>query len=351
MASRRDIIRNGLGTAASLVMAGPLQAMAASPNDAILADVHPELRGLAKMILDMGGSLPVWKRADLPAIRQGSDAFQPKPLADIPHERRVISGSRGQPDVTVYLVNAQEGAHRPCILHLHGGGYVAGSAAGSINQAQTLARALDCVVVTVEYRLAPETTYTGSLEDNYAALKWTHTNSASLGIDPARIAVMGESAGGGHAVLLAIAARDRGEVPVCFQSLVYPMLDDRTGSTRQAPAHRGQILWTAQANRFGWECFLSRKPGGRSGEGVPGRTANLAGLPPAWIGVGALDLFLDEDMDYARRLNAADVAAELLVIPGAFHGFDAFGSPTGVGQRFSEAKLNALRQAFKLPAA
>lgn len=351
MASRRDIIRKGLGTAAGLFMPGPFQAMAASPNDAILADVHPELRGVVKMILGMGNFTPVLKKANLPAIRQGSDAFQPKPLTNIPYERRVIIGSRGQPDVTVYLVNAREGEHRPCILHMHGGGYVAGSATGSLNQVQTLARELDCVVVTVEYRLAPEATYAGSLEDNYAALKWIHANSSALGVDPARIAVLGESAGGGHAALLAIAARDRGEVPVCFQCLVYPMLDDRTGSTRQAPAHRGQILWTAQANRFGWECFLGRKPGGRSGEGVPGRTANLAGLPPAWIGVGALDLFLDEDMDYARRLNAADVAAELLVIPGAFHGFDTFGGPSSPGQRFSEAKLNALRQAFKLPAA
>jgi len=133
MASRRDIIRNGLGTAASFVMARPLQAMAASPNDAILADVHPELRGVVKMILDMGGFMPVWKRADLPVIRQGSDAFQPKPLADMTHERRVIAGSRGQPDATVYLVNAREGEQRPCIVHMHGGGYVAGSAAASIN--------------------------------------------------------------------------------------------------------------------------------------------------------------------------------------------------------------------------
>lgn len=340
------MLKIGIGSALGLALTSPLEVLVASAEDTLLADVHPELRNLAKGILGMSGAMPAWNREALPKIRQGSEAFQAKPIAEVPFERRALPASAGQPEVVLYLVNARAGAARPAILHMHGGGYVTGSASGSVNQAQQLARALDCVVVTVEYRLVPETTWQGSLEDNYAALKWTHANAASLGIDPARIAVMGESAGGGHAALLAMAARDRGEVPVCFQCLVYPMLDDRTGTTRAVPPHRGRILWTAEANRFGWECFLGRRAGGRTASGVPAKTENLAGLPPAWIGVGALDLFLDEDIDFARRLNASDVAAELLVVPGAFHGFDAIGGRTGPGQRFNAAKLNALRQAF-----
>ena len=100
----------------------------------------------------------------------------------------------------------------------------------SLNSLQAMAAELECVIVSVEYRLAPETTWRGSVEDNYAGLKWVHDNAGRLGVDTKRIAVMGESAGGGHAALLAQVAYDRGEVPLCFQSLIYPMLDDRTGS-------------------------------------------------------------------------------------------------------------------------
>ena len=201
---------------------------------------------------------------------------------------------------------------------------------------------------SVEYRLAPETTFAGSVEDNYAGLKWLHAHAVELGADPARIAVMGESAGGGHAALLAIAARDRGEVPLAFQCLVYPMLDDRTGTSRTVPAHVGTLVWTPERNRFGWDSFLGVKAGGIDAPkgAVPARVANLAGLPPAFIGVGTLDLFADEDIDYAQRLNAAGVLTELLVVPGAFHGFDGIGAQLPVGKWFNRAKSDALRRGF-----
>ncbi|MEO7248011.1 MAG: alpha/beta hydrolase, partial [Novosphingobium sp.] len=250
--------------------------------------------------------------------------------------------------------NAKPGTARPAILHTHGGGFFMGSAEASIAEFQRLARDLDCVAVTVQYRLAPETIWAGSLEDNYTALKWLNTNAATLGVDPARIAVMGESAGGGHAALLAITARDRGEVPLCFQCLTYPMLDDRTGSSRPVPPHVGRIIWTAVDNRFGWESFLGQKPGGRHAPkgAVPARVENLAGLPPAWIGVGSIDLFFDEDVEYARRLNNAGVPAELIVVPGAFHGFDGIGAMLGtivpIAERFHAARLVALRAGLGL---
>jgi len=127
---------------------------------------------------------------------------------------------------------------------------------------------------------------------------------------------------------------------------VYPMLDDRTGSTREVPSPIGTLLWTATSNRFGWRSFLGQQPGGPTAPAgaVPSRVADLAGLPPAWIGVGSIDLFVGEDIEYTRRLIEAGVATELLVVPGAFHGFDGLAAETSVAKRFNAAKIDALRR-------
>ena len=224
-----------------------------------------------------------------------------------------------------------------------------GTAQASVLALQDICLALDCPAVSVEYRLAPETTYAGSLEDNYVGLKWLHANAASIGADPARIALIGESAGGGHAALLAIAARDRGEVPVAFQCLIYPMLDDRTGSTRKVSGNIGRILWTAQSNRFGWSAFLGVPAGSARvpARAVPARVADLSRLPPTFIGTGAIDLFVDEDIDYGQRLLNFGVPTEITVVPGAFHGFDAFAPQSGPSRRFREAMIAALRKGLR----
>jgi acetyl esterase/lipase len=170
---------------------------------------------------------------------------------------------------------------------------------------QRIAMDCHCVVVSVDYRLAPETKFPGSLEDNYAALRWAHSNAEMLGIDRKRIAVGGESAGGGHAAALAIHARDRGEIPIAFQMLIYPMLDDRTGSTRPAPLAVGKFVWIAESNRFGWTALLGVPAGSADVPkgSVPARVDSVAGLPPAYIGVGSIDLFVNEDIEYARRIS------------------------------------------------
>jgi acetyl esterase/lipase len=144
---------------------------------------------------------------------------------------RAIPGSSGRPAVNVYVINETSARGRPAILHIHGGGYITGRALNGVKRLQTIATAHDCLVVTVDYRLAPEAKFPVSLEDNYAALGWLYHQAENLGVDRRRIAVMGESAGGGHAAALAIAARDRAEIRLCQQILVYPMLDDRTGSS------------------------------------------------------------------------------------------------------------------------
>lgn len=260
-----------------------------------------------------------------------------------------IPGHGGAPDVRVYVHGARAGTARAAIVHMHGGGYTGGSPAISMGSLGAVASAFDCVIVTVDYRLAPKTPFPGALEDNYAALTWLHRNADALGVDRQRIAVMGESAGGGHAAMLAIAARDRGEVPVAFQALVYPMLDDRTGAPGwRTPHFIGAETWSPEMNQKGWSALLG-VPGGSAHvpEGsVPARIADFAGLPPAYIGVGSIDIFVDEDIAYAGRLIDAGVPVELNVVPGAFHGFDIFASGTRLAHEFIARLVGALTTAL-----
>jgi acetyl esterase/lipase len=315
------------------------------PSD-IIKHVHPELRSMLPRLLSMPTS--VLTAETLAKSRVGALGYSFPPLSAPAWSERTIPGPKGAPDVRIFIVNAKaRRALRPAILHMHGGGFVIGAAKTGIRALQEIAQALDCVIVTVDYRLAPETRFEGSLEDNYAALKWLDQHAAELGGDRSRIAVMGESAGGGHAAMLAIAARDRGEIPILYQALIYPMLDDRTGSTVQKPSIMGAILWTPASNRFGWTSFLGVPAGAKHVPkgAVPARLENLAGLPPAFIGVGSIDLFVDEDIDYARRLIDSGVPTELHVVPGAFHGFDGIPGTT-IGPRFRASLIEALRQAF-----
>jgi acetyl esterase/lipase len=348
--------RHFIAGSASMALIRPTTLFAADTAFELpLSMVHPELRMVVGQMNKFTSERPPLSKATLAEARKaGSGAFFKRPTADIAFERRVISVGNSHPDVPIYIINAKQGTSRPAILHTHGGGYIMGKAEESIADLQVICKELDCVAVSVDYRIAPETTYTGSIEDNYAGLKWLHANAAALGADPTKIAVMGESAGGGHAAMLAIAARDRGEVPVCFQCLIYPMLDDRTGSSRKVPSHVGTIIWTPESNRLGWECFLGQKPGLAKAPlaAVPARLSNLKGLPPAFIGVGSLDLFCDEDIDYGQRLNAAGVLTETVVVPGAFHGFDLITLMlnTPLGNWFQKTKLNALRRGFGMAA-
>ena len=310
-----------------------------------LRHVDAELRAAALQVLSEPS--PPLTRANLPKVRA---SWVPPPLLPSP-EVKIVSapGRRGDPDVPVELIGAgRTDRARPAILHIHGGGFVSGRARNMTAFCQQLSAEFDCVVANVDYRLSPETPYPGPVEDNYAALAWLHREAGRLGVDPDRIVVMGESAGGGHAAILAIHARDRGVVPIRHQILLYPMLDDRTGSTRTPPAHVGGIGWNATANRFGWESFLggaaglARVPAGAA----PARVADLSRLPPAFIGVGDIDLFVEENFDYARRLALAGVPTELVVVPGAFHAFDFVAPEARVSRDFTRAWKAALKAAF-----
>lgn len=266
---------------------------------------------------------------NLPGFRQSlTEMFKLKdpPLDDTSVIRKAevfIPGPAGCPDVRVLtFTHIDSKTDRPAYFHIHGGGFVLGSADQSEDQCSTIAKQLDCVVASVDYRLAPETTFPGNIEDCYTGLKWFHSQAKELGADPNRLSLGGESAGGGLAASLALLARDRGEVPIIHQQLVYPMLDDR--EPPESHPYTGEFGWTRESNHFGWQSLLGSEPGGDdvSPYAAAARATNLEGLPPAFISVGSLDLFLEQNLEYARRLTRAGVPVELHVYPGAYHGSD-----------------------------
>ena len=218
----------------------------------------------------------------------------------------------------VYTPDKPRAGPRPALLNIHGGGFVAGSITREDATMRELATRLDCVVVSAEYRLAPEHPYPAALDDCHAALLWIMREADALKIDPACVGVRGVSAGGGIALGLGLCARDRKSAPIAFLHLVYPMLDDRTG----AHPFTGRHVWTAAANRYGWDAILNGQDRANpSPYAVPARAGDLAGLPPVFLAVGSIDLFAGEDLALASRLIDAGVPVELHLYPGAYHGF------------------------------
>lgn len=299
------------------------------PTLVFTPEILPQVRaGIAEMLAQMASSVPAFPEIEV--------------------TEQHVPGPAGAPAVRVLVYVPKNVAQpRPALLWIHGGGYVIGSADGDDLKVKALVSELGCVAVSVDYRLAPETPHPGSVEDCYAALKWLYTEAAALGVDTAHIAIGGESAGGGLAAGLGLLTRDRGEVPLVLQLLIYPMIDDRTVTTTDPHPYTGEYVWNAAANRFGWTALLGQEPGSPdvSPYAAAARATDLAGLPPTYISVGTLDLFLEENIEYARRLMRAGVPTELHVYPGAFHGFPMMANAR-VAQAYNRDCLNALRRAL-----
>ncbi|MAT06003.1 MAG: arylesterase [Acidimicrobiaceae bacterium] len=225
------------------------------------------------------------------------------------------------------------------LIWLHGGGLVMGRPEMNHPLCSRIAKELSIVVLSVDYRLAPEHPFPAGLDDSVRVLAWAHQNAEQLGIDPERIAVGGGSAGGGLAACVAQVANDRGDLPVRFQLLQYPMLDDRT-PLRDTDA----LLWTNTSNEYAWTAYLNHPP--REYEGRPyasaARRIDFRGLPAAWIGVGDIDLFHDECADYAARLEAAGVPVRFDVVPGMYHGAEAVRPDAPAAVDFIDGMIAAL---------
>lgn len=291
---------------------------------------------------------------DLPATREFFARMHRRLTAGIPDSENVIKedrsvpGSRGTPEVPIrtYRPTGNPGT-LPGVLWIHGGGYVRGSVEEDDLVCQHMAEEVGCVVISVEYRLAPEHPFPAPMNDCYAALEWMANNAHELGIDPARIALTGPSAGGGLTAGLTLLARDRGEIPIAFQAPIYPMIDDRnaTPSSRENGSSR---LWSRKYNENGWRAYVGEKAGGEdvSPYAAATRATDLSGLPPAYVAVGTLDVFLDENIAYARRLIEAGVPTELHVYPGLFHGSDIFMPSATSSRKFIADRDEALKKAL-----
>lgn len=266
---------------------------------------------------------------------------------DVTKEDRQVPGHDDDPDVPIriYQPTATAKAPRPCILEIHGGGFMTGSIEMMDGWCQSAAAQLDAVVVSVEYRLAPEDPFPAGLEDCYAALSWTAQNAAVLGIDSARVAVAGQSAGGGLAAATALLARDRGGPALCFQLLEIPELDDRL-ETPSMQAFQDTPLWNRPNAVWSWRHYLGPDHTGEvSPYAAPARAEDLAGLPPAYVSTMEFDPLRDEGIAYALRLMQAGVSVELHSYPGTFHGSSLL--PTAaVSKRGAKEVLQSLARAL-----
>ncbi len=213
-------------------------------------------------------------------------------------------------------------AAAPCIYWLHGGGMVMGDRFTNLDIPLDWLERFGAVVVTLDYRLAPEVQGTTPVEDCYSGLEWVAGHAAELGIDPKRLVVAGASAGGGLTAGMTLMARDRGGPAIAAQVLICPMLDHRNDTASSRQYAEGPATWTRAANSFGWEALLGTATT-VSAYASPALASDLGGLPPSFIDTGSAELFRDEDATYASRIWAAGGVAELHVWPGGFHGFDA----------------------------
>jgi acetyl esterase/lipase len=309
----------------------------------------PELAaGLAA--LDPGLLRPLTR--DLLPAKRAADALAPPPTDDELSQdgryevsERAIPGPPGAPDLSL-LICRPIGAPTPApaMYGIHGGGMIGGDHRRSAVNVLRWARHRPTVtLLSVTYRVAPETPHPGPVEDCYAGLLWTAANAAELGIDPDRLIIVGGSAGGGLAAAVALMARDRGGPALLGQMLLCPMLDDRN-DTPSAHQMTGRGVWDRVSNETGWSALLGDARGGPdvSPYAAPARATDLTGLPPAFIDVGSAETFRDEDVAYASAIWRAGGQAELHVWPGGFHGFDGIVPDAQISLDAQQARLRWL---------
>ncbi|OPG07213.1 alpha/beta hydrolase [Microbispora sp. GKU 823] len=314
-------------------------------------NLDPELRAAVEREPPATADLSGATYEDLLALRArraaGLAAAAPQVGEGVRVEDVVIPGPGGHMRLRVYRLAAQDGP-LPGVYWIHGGGMVLGSPEADDARAGSYVRRVGCVVVSVDYRLAPEHPHPAPVEDCYAGLAWTAAHAADLGIDAGRLAVGGVSAGGGLAAGTALLARDRGGPALVLQLLLCPMLDDRE-VTPSGRSFDNAVTWNRGSNRFGWSALLGDAAGGEDvpAYAAPARAADLSGLPPAYVDVGELEVFRDECAEYALRLARAGVSVEFHLWPGAFHGFDTVVPGAALSRRARAERVAALTRALR----
>jgi acetyl esterase/lipase len=313
--------------------------------------LDPEVAaGLAPLAaLAEGAPLPPpgdWRtRRDGAAVTFAFIASQIPPVTGVTSVDHAVTAPDGaQVPLRWYLPDGHDATTTgPAVLYLHGGGMILGSVDMYDQLIRSFVAEAGVPALAVDYRLAPEHPHPGPVEDCYAGLVWLAEHAAELGIDPGRIAVMGDSAGGGLAAGVALLARDRGGPALARQILIYPMLDDRT--TTPDPALQPFLTWTYDDNVTGWGALLGGDAGGDAVPiyAAPARAGDVSGLPPTYVDVGALDIFRDEDVEYARRIAATGTPVELHVHPGVPHAFDVFAPDADVSRRARTDRVRVLR--------
>lgn len=278
-----------------------------------------------------------------------ADTIAGRPIS---FEDVTIPGPPGAPDVTLAILRPTGALRTPaCIYHIHGGGMYLGTRFTSLADFANHVEDYGVTVVSVEYRLAPDNPHPAPVEDSYAGFVWTAGHHAELGFEPGRIVVVGGSAGGGLSAAVALLARDRGGPAMAGQGLYCPMVDDRN-DTLSARQFDGVSVWNRQYNHWGWRYLLGDAAGSAdvSPYAAPARAASLENLPPAFIDVGAAEVFRSEDVEYASRLWAAGGQAELHVWGGAFHGFTPEVPESLICEAARRVRASWLERILNLPA-
>ncbi|VVJ18823.1 Lipase [Amycolatopsis camponoti] len=288
-------------------------------------------------------------RSSMGQLGEVLPAYEPANPIDV--RDTTVPGPSDAPEVPVRVYSpANRTGAVPGLLYIHGGGFVLGDLDMFHASLLRLVDELGIVIVSVDYRLAPEHPFPAPVEDCYAALQWVEAKAAELGIDPARIGVGGESAGGGLSAAVALLARDRGGPALCFQYLGIPELDDRL-DTPSMRAYTDTPLWNQPNAVFSWTSYLDAEPGGDgvSPYAAPARAADLAGLPPAFVTTCQFDPLRDEGIQYAQRLAHAGVATELRHYPGTFHG-SGMVETAAISRRMFADEVDALRRGLRVSA-
>jgi len=288
---------------------------------------------------------------DIAAARRLREGLMPtyRPSQDVRLSEYQVRGLGGAPDVPVFVLapGIVTKEKRPAVLWIHGGGFVLGDAREPLPFLHKLVQDTSAVTVSVQYRLAPETPFPGPLDDAQAALDWLLDQADALGVDPGRIAICGQSAGGALAAGLVLRMRDEGRPPLAFQLLDIPVLDDRA-ITISARAYTDTLVWNRRNAELGWKAYLGSAIDTVSIYAAPARAEDLRGLPPTFISVTQYDPLRDEGIEYARRLAQANVPTELHLYPGTFHGSSRAAPAAAVSIQQDTDLRQALVRAFAL---